>query len=65
VRWLAGGETAKEIAARLKIKQSAAYGRIARLREKLGFRTDPEMTAWAGLIGLYPGDEEAVEGSTE
>jgi DNA-binding NarL/FixJ family response regulator len=58
VRWLAAGDTAKEIAVRLKIERSAAYSRIARLREKLGFRTDPEMTAWAGMIGLYPGDEE-------
>jgi DNA-binding NarL/FixJ family response regulator len=62
VRWLAGGETAKEIAVRLKIELSAAYGRTRRLREKLGFRTDPEMTAWAGMIGLYPEDEEPAEG---
>jgi DNA-binding NarL/FixJ family response regulator len=65
VRWLAGGEAAKQIAVRLTITRSAAYARIARLRQKLGFRTDPEMTAWAGMIGLTPEDEEPAEGGSE
>jgi DNA-binding NarL/FixJ family response regulator len=56
LQWLAHHDTAKEIAARLKIRVSAAQSRIRRVREKLESRGEGESQILALLAGLYGGE---------
>jgi DNA-binding NarL/FixJ family response regulator len=53
LQWLAHHETAKEIAARLKIRVAAAQSRIRRVREKLEGQGEGESQILALLAGLY------------
>lgn len=56
--WVARGDTAKEVARRLRISQSAARSRIRRILEKLEVRNERELAAMAALAGLYPVERE-------
>jgi two-component system nitrate/nitrite response regulator NarL len=56
VRWVARGDSGKEIAVRLRISLPAARSRIRRVLEKLEVRNERELAALAALAGLYPGE---------
>jgi DNA-binding NarL/FixJ family response regulator len=54
MRWVARGDAAKGIAARLRISLPATRSRIRRVMEKLGVQNERELAALAALAGLYP-----------
>ena len=56
LQWLAHHGTAKEIAARLKIRVPAAQSRIRRVREKLEGHGEGESQILSLLAGLYGGE---------
>ena len=56
LQWLAHHGTAKEIAARLKLRVPAAQSRIRRVREKLERQGEGESAILALLAGLYAGE---------
>lgn len=53
MRWLSRGETAREIAARLNVTDSAVRHRIRRIMERLEVRNEKELSAVAAAAGLY------------
>jgi DNA-binding NarL/FixJ family response regulator len=66
LQWLAHHGTAKEIAARLKIRVPAAQSRIRRAREKLEGHGEGESAIMALLAGLYGGEGGSPpEGASE
>jgi DNA-binding NarL/FixJ family response regulator len=66
LQWLAHHGTAKEIAARLKIRVPAAQSRIRRAREKLDREGEGESQILALLAGLYGGEGGSpAEGASE
>lgn len=58
LQWLAHHASAKEIAARLKIRVPAAQSRIRRVREKLESQGGGESEILSLLAGLYGGEGE-------
>jgi DNA-binding NarL/FixJ family response regulator len=54
MRWVARGDAAKGIAARLRISLPATRSRIRRVMEKVGVQNERELAALAALAGLYP-----------
>jgi DNA-binding NarL/FixJ family response regulator len=66
LQWLAHHDTAKEIAARLKIRVPAAQSRIRRVREKLEGQGEEDSQMLALLAGLYGGEADSpTEGERE
>jgi DNA-binding NarL/FixJ family response regulator len=54
MRWVARGDAAKGIAARLRISLPATRSRIRRVMEKVGVQNERELAALAARAGLYP-----------